>query len=58
MAELLALIQSVGAPTAIAVLIILRIERRLDRLCSAVVDLTLEVKTWQSSTSFRPPASR
>lgn len=41
--EILSLIQSVGAPTVIAILIIVRIERRLDRLTDAIISFPGDV---------------
>lgn len=41
--ELLSLVQSVGAPTVIAILIIVRIERRLDRLADAITTFPGEI---------------
>lgn len=42
-AEILTLIQAVGAPTAIAIIIILRIESRLDALAVALLNLPADI---------------
>lgn len=41
--DFLSLIQSVGAPTTIAVLIIIRLEKRLDRLADAILNLPADI---------------
>lgn len=50
------LVKTVGAPTAIAVLIIIRLERRLDALTDAVTKLPERIGQWQSPQKSKPPA--
>ena len=49
--ELLTLIQTVGAPTTIAVLIVLRLEKRLDRLADAILNLPGDIARRACSNS-------
>lgn len=53
---ILDLIKTAGIPGAIAVLIIMRIERRLDTLTQAVLDLPSRISACQPPANSKPSA--
>jgi len=50
------LVKTAGVPGAIAIIIILRIERRLDTLTKAVLELPERIHQCQSPQRSEPPA--